>query len=145
MRYVHVGINVTNLEKSIEFYEKVFGVSPVKVKTDYAKFLLETPGLNFTLNARDEVKGNQVNHFGFQVDTAEEIILHKERLEKEGFFARDEMDTTCCYAVQDKFWVTDPDGNEWEFFYTKAQSDVHKIEEAPCCKTSNVVEQNSCC
>ncbi|MEC0901635.1 MULTISPECIES: ArsI/CadI family heavy metal resistance metalloenzyme [Bacillus] len=145
MRYVHVGINVTNLEKSIEFYEKVFGVSPVKVKTDYAKFLLETPGLNFTLNVRDEVNGNQVNHFGFQVDTAEEIKLHKERLEKEGFFARDEMDTTCCYAVQDKFWVTDPDGNEWEFFYTKAQSDVHKIEEASCYTTSNVVEQNSCC
>ena len=94
--------------KSIEFYEKVFCVSPVKVKTDYAKFLLEKPGLNFTLNVRDEVKGNQVNHFGFQVDTAEEITLHKERLEKEGFFARDEMDTTCCYAVQDKFWVTDP-------------------------------------
>ena len=66
MRYVHVGINVTNLEKSIEFYEKVFGVSPVKVKTDYAKFLLETPRLNFTLNVRDEVKGNQVNHFGFK-------------------------------------------------------------------------------
>ena len=82
MRYVHVGINVTNLEKSIEFYEKVFGVLPVKVKSDYAKFLLETPGLNFTLNVRDEVNGNQVNHFGFQVDTAEEITLHKERLEK---------------------------------------------------------------
>ncbi|HDR4764161.1 TPA: ArsI/CadI family heavy metal resistance metalloenzyme [Bacillus thuringiensis] len=145
MRYVHVGINVTDLEKSIEFYEKVFGESPVKVKMDYAKFLLETLGLNFTLNVRDEVKGNQVNHFGFQVDTAEEIMLHKERLEKEGFFARDEMDTTCCYAVQDKFWVTDPDGNEWEFFYTKAQSDVHKIEESSCCTTSNVVEQNSCC
>lgn len=145
MRYVHVGINVTDLEKSIEFYEKVFGVSPVKVKVDYAKFLLETPGLNFTLNVRDEVKGNQVNHIGFQVDTAEEITLHKERLEKEGFFARDEMDTTCCYAVQDKFWVTDPDGNEWEFFYTKAQSDVHKIEDPSCCTTSNVVEQNSCC
>ncbi|MFE5390014.1 ArsI/CadI family heavy metal resistance metalloenzyme [Bacillus thuringiensis] len=145
MRYVHVGINVKNLEKSIEFYEKVFGVLPVKVKTDYAKFLLETPGLNFTLNVRDEVKGNQVNHFGFQVDTAEEITLHKERLEKEGFFARDEMDTTCCYAVQDKFWVTDPDGNEWEFFYTKAHSDVHKIEDPSCCTTSNEVAKNSCC
>lgn len=115
------------------------------MKTDYAKFLLETPGLNFTLNVRDEVKGNQVNHFGFQVDTAEEITLHKERLEKEGFFARDEMDTTCCYAVQDKFWVTDPDGNEWEFFYTKADSNVHKIEESSCCATSNEVAKNSCC
>ncbi|MGH1287331.1 ArsI/CadI family heavy metal resistance metalloenzyme [Bacillus toyonensis] len=145
MRYVHVGINVTNLENSIKFYEKVFGVSPVKVKTDYAKFLLETLGLNFTLNVRDEVKGNQVNHFGFQVEKAEEITLHKERLEKEGFFARDEMDTTCCYAVQDKFWVTDPDGNEWEFFHTKADSDVHKIEDPSCCIASNVVAKNSCC
>lgn len=52
--------------------------------------------------------------------TAEEVLLHKERLEKEGFFARDEMDTTCFYAVQDKFWVTDPDRKKWEFFYTKA-------------------------
>lgn len=68
MKFVHVGINVVNLKKSIDFYQKVFGVKPVKVKTDYAKFLLETPGLNFTLNACDEVKGNQVNHFGFQVD-----------------------------------------------------------------------------
>lgn len=65
MQYVHVGINVTNLEKSIEFYSKVFGVIPVKVKEDYAKFLLESSGLNFTLNVRDEVKGSQVNHFGF--------------------------------------------------------------------------------
>ncbi|PEP06983.1 hypothetical protein CN578_29050 [Bacillus toyonensis] len=145
MKYVHVGINVTNLEKSIEFYEKVFGASPVKVKVDYAKFLLENPRLNFTLNVRDEVNGNQVNHFGFQVDTAEEITFHKERLEKEGFFARDEMDTICCYAVQDKFWVTDPDGNEWEFFYTKADSAVHKIEAPTCCTTSNEVDKNSCC
>ena len=132
MKYVHIGINVTNLEKSIEFYQKVFGVEPIKMKTDYAKFLLESPGLNFTLTVRNEVKGNQVNHFGFQVETSEEIIAHRERIDKEGFFVSDELDTTCCYAVQDKFWVTDPDGNEWEFFFTKADSDVHKIESACC-------------
>lgn len=144
MKYVHVGINVINLKQSIEFYQKVFGVKPEKVKEDYAKFLLDEPGLNFTLNVRDEVKGNQVNHFGFQVDNAEEVNAHKERLEKEGFFAREEMDTTCCYAVQDKFWVTDPDGNEWEFFYTKANSDVHKIgsDVGPNEKAPNT---NSCC
>ncbi|WP_152669697.1 ArsI/CadI family heavy metal resistance metalloenzyme, partial [Priestia megaterium] len=143
-KYVHVGINVINLEQSIEFYQKVFGVKPEKVKEDYAKFLLDEPGLNFTLNVRDEVKGNQVNHFGFQVDNAEEVTAHKERLEKEGFFAREETDTTCCYAVQDKFWVTDPDGNEWEFFYTKANSDVHKIgsDVGPDEKAPNT---NSCC
>lgn len=145
MKYVHVGINVTNLEKSINFYQKVFGVEPVKVKTDYAKFLLENPGLNFTLNVQDAVSGNQVNHFGFQVLSADEILTHKERLEKEGFFARDEMDTTCCYAVQDKFWVTDPDGNEWEFFYTKSDSDVHKIESTSCCTDSKTEATNPCC
>ncbi|MGG4495837.1 ArsI/CadI family heavy metal resistance metalloenzyme [Brevibacillus reuszeri] len=146
MKYVHVGINVTNLEKSIEFYQKVFGVDPVKVKTDYAKFLLENPGLNFTLNVQNAVSGNQVNHFGFQVESAEEIVTHKERLEKEGFFAREEMATTCCYAVQDKFWVTDPEGNEWEFFYTKADSEFHKIEFTSCCVDSNSeVNKASCC
>ncbi|GIO10179.1 lactoylglutathione lyase [Brevibacillus reuszeri] len=146
MKYAHVGINVTNLEKSVEFYEKVFGARPVKVKPDYAKFLLENPGLNFTLNVRDEVRGNQVNHFGFQVESADEIISHKQRLENEGFFARDELDTTCCYAVQDKFWVTDPDGNEWEFFYTKADSDIRKIESTSCSVEANTdTNKASCC
>lgn len=137
MKYVHVGINVTNLEKSIEFYKKLFGKNLVKEKEDYAKFLVDETNLNFTLNLKDEVKGNQVNHFGFQVDTAEDVNFHKKRLEKEGFFARDEMNTTCCYAVQDKFWVTDPDGNEWEFFYTKGDSDINKIELSPCCVEKN--------
>ncbi|MEK0292353.1 ArsI/CadI family heavy metal resistance metalloenzyme [Caldifermentibacillus hisashii] len=133
MKYVHVGINVTNLEKSIDFYQKVFGIKPVKTKNDYAKFLLEEVRLNFTLNVKNEVKGNQVSHFGFQVQNAEEVIFHKERLEKEGFFAREEMNTTCCYALQDKFWVTDPDGNEWEFFYTKEDSEIKQVEGDICC------------
>jgi len=145
MKYVHVGINVTNLEESIEFYKKVFGAEPVKVKADYAKFLLENPGLNFTLNVRDVVSGNQVNHFGFQVASADEITAHKQRLENEGFFARDELNTTCCYAVQDKFWVTDPDGNEWEFFYTKADSDIRKIEATSCCVEANTEANKAAC
>lgn len=133
MKYVHIGINVTDLTKSIEFYQKVFGIAPVKTKDDYAKFLLEEPRLNFTLNVKDEVKGNQVNHFGFQVNSSEDLIKHKERLKKEGLFIREEMNTTCCYAVQDKFWVIDPDRNEWEFFYTKKDSDIYKLEDDTCC------------
>ncbi|AND42899.1 MAG: ArsI/CadI family heavy metal resistance metalloenzyme [Bacillota bacterium] len=144
---VHVGINVTDLNQSIEFYSKVFNTEPVKVKEDYAKFLLEDPGLNFTLNLKDEVSGNQVGHFGFQVENREEVVQHKERLEKLGFFAREEMDVTCCYATQDKFWVTDPDGNEWEFFYTK--SDVESMKtDSSCCTPEPVkieIKNSSCC
>lgn len=160
MKYAHVGLNVTNLEKSIEFYSKLFGSEPVKVKTDYAKFLLETPGLNFTLNLRDEVKGNQVGHFGFQVESTDEVISHKNRLVGNGIIAQfDEINTTCCYALQDKFWIHDPDGNEWEFFFTKADVDASnenassccvpeqpKTKEIECCSTTAQNENtNSCC
>jgi catechol 2,3-dioxygenase-like lactoylglutathione lyase family enzyme len=145
---MHVGINVTDLNKSIEFYSKVFNVEPLKVKQDYAKFLLDHPELNFTLNLKDEVSGNQVGHFGFQVENLQEVLQHKERLEKLGFFAREEMDVTCCYATQDKFWVTDPDGNEWEFFYSKGDVESMEIDSA-CCTTQPVKVEiktsSSCC
>lgn len=144
---MHVGVNVTDLEKSIEFYSKVFNAEPVKIKPGYAKFLLNNPELNFTLNLKDEVSGNQVGHFGFQVEDRDGVLNHKERLEKLGFFAREEMDVTCCYATQDKFWVTDPDGNEWEFFYTKG--DVELMETDPtCCENQPgkvEIKTNSCC
>jgi catechol 2,3-dioxygenase-like lactoylglutathione lyase family enzyme len=136
MKYAHIGLNITNLEKSIEFYSKLFGANPVKVKTDYAKFLLETPGLNFTLNLRDEVSGNQVGHFGFQVESTEEVMAHKDRLTESGILSHlDEINTTCCYARQDKFWIHDPDGNEWEFFYTKADVEENTTNASSCCTT----------
>jgi catechol 2,3-dioxygenase-like lactoylglutathione lyase family enzyme len=134
MKYVHIGLNITNLERSIEFYSKLFGTKPVKVKPDYAKFLLDTPGFNFTLNLRDEVSGNQVGHFGFQVESTEEVIAHKNRLTKSGILPHlEEINTTCCYARQDKFWVHDPDGNEWEFFYTKEDVEKNLSPASSCC------------
>lgn len=137
MKYAHVGLNVTNLEKSVEFYSILFGVEPIKVKVDYAKFLLESPGLNFTLNLLDEVKGNQVGHFGFQVESTEEVMAHKNRLADNGILSDfDEINTTCCYALQDKFWVHDPDGNEWEFFYTKANIEGNVSNDTFCCSTT---------
>lgn len=145
---MHVGINVTNLNESIEFYSKVFNAEPVKVKSDYAKFLLDNPGLNFTLNLKDEVSGNQVGHFGFQVENLEEVLQHKDRLEKVGFFAREEMDVTCCYATQDKFWVTDPNGNEWEFFYMKGDVESMTTDSSCCTPQPEKVEiktSSSCC
>lgn len=122
MIYVHIGLNVQDLKKSQDFYERFLGIKPVKVKNNYVKFLTQDPNLNLTLTEREDVSGNQINHLGVQVDSKEEVVEHKERLEKAGFFAREEMDVTCCYAIQDKFWVTDPDGIEWEYFYTKEES-----------------------
>lgn len=130
----HVGINVTNLEASIEFYTKLFGQAPVKVREGYAKFMLEDPGLNFTLNFRTEVSGNQVSHFGLQVKDTTEVVSNKQRLQGLGLETREEMNVTCCYAVQDKFWVVDPDGNEWEFFFTKADADA-PVASSTCCTT----------
>jgi catechol 2,3-dioxygenase-like lactoylglutathione lyase family enzyme len=129
--YTHVGINVTNLEESIVFYTKLFGQEPVKVREGYAKFLVEDPGLNFTLNLRNEVSGNQLNHFGIQVANSEEVLYHKRRLEEAGLQTMEEMNVTCCYAVQDKFWVTDPQGNKWEYFYPKEDSATRNGE--ACC------------
>ena len=135
--YTHVGINVTTLEQSIEFYEKLFGQSPVKVRDGYAKFLIEDPALNFTLNLRSEVGGNQLNHFGIQVANTEEVLEHKRRLEDAGLETLGEMNVTCCYAVQDKFWVVDPQGNRWEYFFPKEDSATRYGEQAEtydvCC------------
>lgn len=146
MKYAHVGLNVTNLEKSIEFYTKLFGSEPVKVKPDYVKFLLDSPGLNFTLNLRDQVSGNQVGHFGFQVDSTEEVMSHKNRLEENGILSQyDEINTTCCYSLQDKFWIHDPDGNEWEFFFTKADVDQNISNTTTCCGSEQADEKKECC
>ncbi|RCW69692.1 ArsI/CadI family heavy metal resistance metalloenzyme [Saliterribacillus persicus] len=128
MTNVHIGLNVKDLKESTNFYVKMLGAEPVKVKEDYVKFLIQNPNLNLTLTQSEQTEGNQINHLGIQVESREAVMAHKERLEKEGFFAREEMDTTCCYAVQDKFWVTDPNGIEWEYFYTKAESDIKIIQ-----------------
>ncbi|TSB45880.1 ArsI/CadI family heavy metal resistance metalloenzyme [Alkalicoccobacillus porphyridii] len=123
MVYVHIGMNVKNIKESKEFYERFLGVKPVKEKQNYVKFLTEKPALNLTLQEEENYEGNQINHLGVQIESKDDVLYHKKRLEKEGFFAREEMDVNCCYALQDKFWVTDPNGIEWEYFYTKEDID----------------------
>lgn len=117
------------------------------MKSDYAKFLLETPGLNFTLNLQNKVSGNQVGHFGIQLKSADEIITHKNRLEANGIRIQyEEINTTCCYALQDKFWIVDPDRNKWEFFYTKAHVEVNSENASSCCTSEPQVEKvEQCC
>lgn len=126
---MHVAVNCTDLGASLKFYRSFFGTEPTKVKDNYAKFELDTPALHFSLNVRPFEKKGVLNHLGFQVDNTEDVLKIGERLREAGLLTIDEMGTTCCYAVQDKVWVYDPDGNAWEIFYTSADSEFESAGE----------------
>jgi catechol 2,3-dioxygenase-like lactoylglutathione lyase family enzyme len=112
----HLAINVRNVEQSIEFYRKMFGIEPSKVRTGYAKFDVQNPPLNFTLNEVPFKDAGALSHMGIQVGSTEDVLSVRQRWAGAGLITRDEMQTDCCYATQDKTWVHDPDGNEWEVF-----------------------------
>jgi catechol 2,3-dioxygenase-like lactoylglutathione lyase family enzyme len=112
----HLAINVTNVEESISFYRKLFGIEPSKVRTGYAKFDVQNPPLNFTLNENAVTVSGALSHMGIQVRSTEDVLATRQRWNEAGLLTKDEMQTDCCYATQDKTWVRDPDGNEWEVF-----------------------------
>jgi catechol 2,3-dioxygenase-like lactoylglutathione lyase family enzyme len=112
----HLALNVRNVGASIEFYRKLLGIEPSKVRTGYAKFNVENPPLNLTLNQMPFENRGALSHLGIQVSSTEDVIKTRDRWNDAGLVTRDEMQTNCCYAVQDKSWVRDPDGNEWEVF-----------------------------
>lgn len=113
----HVSINVRNVERSIEFYKKLLGIDPLKVRPGYAKFDVQVPPLNLALNeVPDLPSSGALSHLGIQVASTDDVVAMRERWADAGLYTRDEMQTSCCYALQDKTWVRDPDGNEWEAF-----------------------------
>ncbi|HEV8585723.1 MAG TPA: ArsI/CadI family heavy metal resistance metalloenzyme [Methylomirabilota bacterium] len=114
---VHVHMRVSSLEKSRAFYEKFLGVSPVKVKPGYLKFLAPFGPLNLAMSeAAATERGGHVDHMGLQVPSAEIVMRELARVKAAGLPVREEMDVNCCHANQDKFWVEDPDGVEWEVY-----------------------------
>ncbi|MBD2678315.1 MULTISPECIES: ArsI/CadI family heavy metal resistance metalloenzyme [Nostoc] len=116
----HVALNVTNIEKSVAFYRAMFGVEPIKYKVDYAKFDIANPALNLTLNLTNNVQsGGALSHLGIQVESTQEVQAAIQRFTEAGLALFTEDNTDCCYALQDKVWVTDPDGNRWEVFVVK--------------------------
>lgn len=117
MSYVHIHLHVSNLEASRAFYERFLGAEPVKVKPGYLKFLPTLAPINLALSAGEAGTGKTVDHLGFQVESREEVIALLARVKSSGLEVREEMDTSCCYANQDKFWVCDPDGVEWEVYH----------------------------
>jgi catechol 2,3-dioxygenase-like lactoylglutathione lyase family enzyme len=113
----HVSINVRDIEKSLAFYRQMLGIEPSKVRTGYAKFDVQNPPLNLALNEVPDLAGaGALSHLGFQVASTDDVLAIREQWAAAGLITRDEMDTNCCYANQNKTWVTDPDGNEWEAF-----------------------------
>ncbi len=109
-------MNVKNTETSIEFYKKMLGIEPSKIRTGYAKFDVQNPPLNLTLNEVPFGERGALSHLGIQVASTADVVAMREAWAKAGLEPRDEMQTDCCYALQDKAWVNDPDGNEWEVF-----------------------------
>jgi catechol 2,3-dioxygenase-like lactoylglutathione lyase family enzyme len=132
----HLAIYVSDVDKSIGFYTKMFGIEPSKVRTGYAKFDVQNPPLNFTLNQAPVEGRGALSHLGIQVATTGDVLAMKGRWETSGLIPREEMQTTCCYALQDKAWVRDPDGNEWEVFVVLEDNlgaETKKSSDATCC------------
>lgn len=132
----HLAITVSDVDRSIPFYESLFGVEPAKVRDGYAKFEVEEPALNFTLNQGDRTGAlGAFNHAGIQVASTDDVLATRLRLQKAGLATFDEMDTTCCYARQDKIWVHDPDGTPWEVFAVLEDAEQPEPVGAqrPCC------------
>jgi catechol 2,3-dioxygenase-like lactoylglutathione lyase family enzyme len=137
----HLAINVKDVETSIKFYQKMFGIEPSKVRTGYAKFDVNNPPLNFTLNQVPFGERGALSHLGIQVSSTEDVLAMRENWQQRGLETRDEMQTNCCYAIQDKTWVYDPDGNEWEVFVVLEDN---LQETSMCCVTDEETENMAC-
>lgn len=138
----HVSINVRNLEASLDFYRKMLGIEPLKVRTGYAKFDVQQPPLNLALNEMPSLKdAGALSHLGFQVASTDDVLEFRARWAQAGLFTRDEMKTDCCYATQDKTWVKDPDGNEWEAFVVLQDNLPETAVKSRACCTSTSAAQ----
>ena len=125
----HLALNVKNVPESLEFYRKMLGIEPSKVRNGYAKFDVQNPPLNLTLNEVAFNGRGALSHLGIQVASTADVLAMREAWATAGLITRDEMQTNCCYATQDKTWVRDPDGNEWEVFVVLQDN---LAETAPC-------------
>jgi len=137
----HVALNVRNVSESIQFYRKLFQLEPGKVRNGYAKFDVQNPPLNLTLNEHAVAERGALSHLGIQVASTDDVLAVRERWTKNGLLTRDEMQTNCCYATQDKTWVSDPDGNEWEVFVVLQDNLPEATATAPgaaCCAPATI-------
>jgi catechol 2,3-dioxygenase-like lactoylglutathione lyase family enzyme len=132
---IHISLRVGDLDRSVDFYRRFFG-EPAKLKSDYAKFVTRDPEIHLALGPGLSTPGDAgaLSHLGIRVGSVDEVVQWKAGLRARGLETEDEERSECCYALQDKFWVSDPDGNRWEI-YTVLQ-DVERVAPeaaAACC------------
>ena len=149
---VHVHMTVSDLSKSRDFYARFLGVEPVKEKPGYIKFLPAFGPLNLALSPATPTDGRgHVDHMGIQVDSQDIVLRELARVKAAGLPVREEMAVECCHANQDKFWVEDPDGVEWEVYVLNHDIDESPVVGATACASTGsrtglrVVSSGGCC
>lgn len=143
---VHIGLSVRDTERSATFYQHLFAQGPAKIRPGYAKFEVTDPPVNLTLHtdAERQTRPGPSAHFGVQVKSTETVARIAARLRAAGLSPRLEEAVSCCYAVQDKVWVSDPDGNAWEIFVVleaDVQDDGRKKRETGGAETSDTPDR----
>ena len=141
MKRLHVHVSVTDLEASIRFYSQLFAADPAMRKSDYAKWMLEDPRVNFAISQRDGRPG--VQHLGIQVEDCAELAEVYGRLRRAGAPVIAEGETSCCYAHSEKSWTDDPQGVHWEAFLTTGSSAAYGTDEIRPKSTKEL--ETSCC
>lgn len=136
MSRIQLALNVSNLDDAIGFYSRLFATSPNKVHPGYANFAIDEPPLKLVLIENSDAAGGSINHLGIEVFSSEEVATAIARLDHEGLPTEIESSTTCCYAVQDKVWVSGPDAERWEVYTVLSDSDTFSTTEqddSECC------------
>ncbi len=116
MSRLHVHISVEDIDQNIRFYSALFGSDPSVIKTDYAKWDLAEPAVNFAISKRGSETG--VDHIGIQADNDTELTAIQSRLQQAGIAGHEQRGAACCYARSDKYWTQDPQGIAWESFHS---------------------------
>lgn len=134
MSRVQLALRVPDLEASIAFYAKLFGTEPAKIRDGYANFAVAEPPLKLVLIEGTDEEATRLDHLGVEVAETAEVTDATERLKQAGLVTLEENDTTCCYAVQDKVWVTGPGNEPWEVYVVKSDAGtLAKAEGSSCC------------
>ena len=148
MRRFHVHVSVDNLDANIRFYSNVFGTLPTVRKSDYAKWMLDDPRINFAISNRGLKPG--VDHLGVQVESEAELGELRQQMAAAEIAAFDQKNAVCCYAHSDKYWITDPQGVAWETFHTLEAVPLYgedqRAKSSACCSpSSDSAKQTACC